>query len=163
MSTLLMTVRESIRYRGRSGQYSWLAHRISGLAILSFLVIHVWDTANAHFLPGLYQWSILMFKHPVFLVGEVGIMAAVLYHAFNGIRVTLLDFKPEWWKYQARSAMIVWALFLVIFVPIAIYMGTEGLHFCREAAEAGGTCWAFPNLNDFRPFTDVHAVSAPGT
>ena len=47
MSSLILTVRESIRYRGRSGQYSWLAHRISGLAILFFLVIHVWDTANA--------------------------------------------------------------------------------------------------------------------
>lgn len=49
MSSFILTVRESIRYRGRSGQYSWLAHRISGLAILLFLVIHVWDTANAFF------------------------------------------------------------------------------------------------------------------
>lgn len=163
MSTLLMTVRESIRYRGRSGQYSWLAHRLSGLAILSFLVIHVWDTANAHFLPGMYQWTILIFKHPLFLVGEIGVMAAVLYHAFNGIRVTLLDFKPEWWKYQARSTTIVWALFLVIFVPIAIYMASEGLHFCSEVAGAGGSCWAFPSLNDFRPFTEIHPVAIPGT
>jgi succinate dehydrogenase / fumarate reductase cytochrome b subunit len=162
MSSLIMTVRESIRYRGRSGQYSWLAHRLSGLAILSFLVIHVWDTANAHFLPGLYQWSILMFKHPVFLVGEVGIMAAVLYHAFNGIRVSLLDFKPEWWKYQGRSATLVWGLFLVIFVPIAIYMASEGLHHCQVVGEAGGSCWALPSLNDFRPFSEVHPVIAPG-
>ena len=51
MTSLILTVRESIRYRGRSGQYSWLAHRISGLAILFFLVIHVWDTANALFWP----------------------------------------------------------------------------------------------------------------
>ena len=163
MSSFLLTVRESIRYRGRSGQYSWLAHRISGLAILSFLIIHVWDTANAHFMPGLYQWSILMFKHPLFLLGEIGVMAAVLYHAFNGIRVSLLDFKPEWWKYQARSATLIWVLFFLIFIPIALFMANEGLHFCSEVAEAGGSCFAFPNLNDFRPFTEVHPISAPGT
>ena len=39
MSSLMLTLRESVRYRGRSGHWS--------LAILSVLVIHVWDTANA--------------------------------------------------------------------------------------------------------------------
>lgn len=163
MSTFLMTVRESIRYRGRWGHYSWLAHRLSGLAILSFLVIHVWDTANAHFLPGLYQWSILLFKHPLFLLGEVGIMAAVLYHALNGVRVTLLDFKPEWWKFQARSATIVWVLFFLIFIPIGIWMAYEGVAHCTEVAELGGSCFALPALSDFQPFSEVHPVPVPGS
>ena len=47
-------------------------------------------------------------------------MAAVLYHAMNGFRITLLDFKPEWWIYQKRSATIVWVLFFAIFIPISI-------------------------------------------
>ena len=158
MSTLVSTVRESIRYRGRSGHYSWLAHRISGLAILGFLLMHVWDTANAHFLPGLYQWSILLFKHPVFLVGEIALMAAVLYHAFNGVRITLLDFKPEWWKYQATSATITWGLFFVVFIPIAILMGNEALHFCGDLAAGGSSCWTLPSLAEFQPFTEVHPI-----
>ena len=64
MSSFLLTVRESIRYRGRLGHYSWLAHRISGLAILTYLIIHVWDTANANFNPQLYRWALDLFKHP---------------------------------------------------------------------------------------------------
>jgi succinate dehydrogenase / fumarate reductase cytochrome b subunit len=146
MTSLILTLRESVRYRGRSGHWSWIAHRISGLAILSFLVLHVWDTANAHFYPELYAWSIEVFKHPFFAVGEILLMGAVLYHAFNGIRITILDFKPEWWRYQQRSAMISWLLFVVIFAPIGIYMFSE---FIARCSEAGAACWAFPALSDF--------------
>ncbi len=139
MSTLILTLREGIRYRGRSGHWSWIAHRLSGLAILSFLVIHVWDTANATYAPEIYAWSIEIFKHPLFGIGEIGVMAAVLYHAFNGIRITLLDFKPEWWKYQQKSALFVWVLFFVIFIPIGLYMFMGIVTHCGEV-----NCWALP-------------------
>ena len=146
MSTLVLTIRESMRYRGRSGHLSWIAHRISGLAILSFLIIHVWDTANANFWPSAYEWSIEVFKHPLFAIGEIALMAAVLFHAFNGIRITILDFKPELWKHQARSATIVWVLFFIVFIPIAILMFNELWHGC---ADRGAACWQFPNPADF--------------
>ncbi|MFN2136984.1 MAG: succinate dehydrogenase, cytochrome b556 subunit [Candidatus Promineifilaceae bacterium] len=151
MASLTLTVREAIRYRGRSGQYSWIAHRLSGLAILSFLVIHVWDTANAYFAPHLYAWSLALFKNPLFALGEIGVMAAVLYHAMNGLRITLLDFKPEWWLYQGRSAIIVWILFFVIFIPIAILMFSGVVAHCSELAMEGMSCWAIPSLSDFPP------------
>lgn len=147
MSTVVLTIRESIRYRGRSGHWSWLAHRLSGLGILTFLVVHVWDTANANFYPPLYEWSIELFKHPLFAVGEIALMAAVLYHAFNGIRITILDFKPELWKHQQRSAIIVWGLFFLVFIPIAILMFT---HLMNGCAERGAACWQIPSPNDPR-------------
>lgn len=148
MSTLALTIRESIRYRGRSGHWSWVAHRVSGLAILLFLTIHVWDTANAHFLPHVYQWSIAVFKWPPVALGEIPLMAAVLYHAFNGIRISILDFKPELWKYQKQSAMITWGLFLLLFIPIGIYMFIEMVHHWQYMGDA----WMqFPRLSDYPP------------
>jgi succinate dehydrogenase / fumarate reductase cytochrome b subunit len=149
MSSLILTVREAIRYRGRSGHWSWIAHRLSGLAILSFLVMHVWDTANIYYAPHLYAWSLALFKHPIFGMGEIGLMAAVLYHAFNGTRITILDFKPEWWKYQQRSATIVWVLFALVFIPIGIYMVTTLYTHCGELAAEGSSCWALARLSDF--------------
>ncbi len=146
MSTLVLTIRESIRYRGRSGHWSWLAHRISGLAILLFLVVHVWETANAHFYPALYAWSLEVFKYPPIAVGEIPLVGAVFYHAFNGVRITLLDFKPEWWKYQQKSAIIVWVLFAIVFIPIGLYMFSGMVAHCQEA---GAACWQFPALSDF--------------
>ena len=148
MSSLILTSRESIRYRGRSGHISWIAHRLSGLAILSFLVIHVWDTANAYFWPQAYAWSLDLFKVPLIAVGELAIMAAVLYHAFNGIRITILDFKPEWWMHQQRSATIVWVIFFVLFIPIGIYMFSGIVGHCTELAAEGSTCWQIPAFND---------------
>ena len=32
-------------YKGHEGQYSWLLHRVTGLAIILFLFAHVVDTA----------------------------------------------------------------------------------------------------------------------
>lgn len=151
MASLVVTLRESVRYRGRSGHYSWIAHRLSGLAILSFLVIHVWDTANAFFAPHIYAWSLALFKHPLFALGEIGVMAAVLYHAMNGARITMLDFRPEWWKYQQRSAAIVWVLFFAIFIPISILMFSGVMGHCGELAAEGLSCWTLPSLSDYPP------------
>lgn len=160
LGSLKLTIQESIRYRGRSGHYSWVAHRLSGLGILAFLVIHVWDTANANYLPGLYSWSINVFKHPIFGFGEILVFGAVLYHAFNGIRITILDFKPEWWHLQAKSATFVWALFLVLFVPAGIYLLFGIVESCAEPpvwewlgkTVTGNSCWSLPPLDHFRPF-----------
>jgi len=152
MSSLILTVREGIRYRGRSGQYSWLAHRISGLAILTFVVIHVWDTANAYFWPQAYVWSLALFKHPFFGLGEVGVMAAVLYHAFNGTRITLLDFKPEWWKHQRISAIIVWVIFFLIFIPVAILMLRGLIGHCQALAQIGDSCFRIPAFSEFAQY-----------
>lgn len=148
MSSLIPTVRESIRYRGRWGHYSWLAHRISGLGILTYLIIHVWDTANANFNPALYSWALELFKHPLFGFGEIMLMAALFYHAFNGLRIALLDFKPEWWRYQEGTAMATWIVFFAIFIPLGIYMFTGIIDYCSSGPPAwgGASCWSIPPL-----------------
>lgn len=143
-SSLITTVREAIRYRGNWGQWSWIAHRISGLAVLLFLIIHVWDTANATFWPEAYAYTVEVFKWLPFSLGEIGLMAAVLYHAFNGIRITLLDFKPDWWLFQRQSAIAVWVLFAIVFVPIGFFMLTRSINHCAELARADMSCLTFP-------------------
>lgn len=144
MSSFILTVRESIRYRGRLSHYSWMAHRISGLGILTYLIIHVWDTANATFNPPLYEWSLALFKNPLFGLGEIMLMAALLFHAFNGIRIALLDFKPEWWMHEHGSALLVWGLFALVFIPIGIYMFAGIVTYCGEPPAWANSCWAIP-------------------
>lgn len=150
ISGLKTTLVEGVRYRGNIGHWSWVAHRLSGLGILGFLTIHVWDTANAAFAPAVYSWSVDVFKHPFFGIGEIAVFGAVLYHAFNGIRITLLDFKPEWWRYQTRSAYITWALFLLLFVPLAIYLLVGTVTHCNELVSEGLSCWTLPTLADYQ-------------
>jgi len=147
MSSLKLTVVEAIRYRGRLGHWSWITHRLSGLGILAFLIIHVWDTANATFAPEIYSYTVEIFKWFPFSLLEIGLMGAVLFHAFNGIRLTLLDFKPEWWKYQDQSVRIAWGIFLILFVPIAIYMFSRTLGHCSTLSASGDSCFTFPKYD----------------
>ena len=159
LANLRMTVTESIRYRGRSGHYSWLLHRVSGLSILFFLLIHAWDGANLHYAPHLWAWLVDIFKHPLFGVGEIVIFASVIFHAFNGIRITILDFKPEWWHHQERSARIVWAISILIIAPAAIYLMSGIIASCGHAPEwkwmgetlVGNSCWSLPPLSHYTP------------
>lgn len=137
-------MREAIRYKGQLGHYSWIAHRLSGLAILSFLIIHVWDTANATFAPDVYVYVVEIFKWLPFSLGEIGLMAAVLFHSFNGLRITVLDWKPELWEQQEKSTKITWGVFLVVFIPLALLMLISTIGHCQTAAEHGGSCLAFP-------------------
>lgn len=143
-STLKLTFREAVRYRGLWGHWSWISHRLSGLAILLFLIIHVWDTANAAFWPEAYSYTVEVFKWLPFSLGEIGLMAAVLFHSYNGVRISLLDFKPEWWRYQRQSAMVVWALFAVTFIPIGLFMLSRTINHCRELAALSQSCMSFP-------------------
>jgi succinate dehydrogenase / fumarate reductase cytochrome b subunit len=109
-------------YRGGAGQWAWLLHRLTGVAVLLFLLLHILDTALVLFGPELYDKIVKIYTNPVFRVGEVGLAAAVLFHALNGIRITLLDFYPEWGDRQRELFYGVVALFVVIFLPGAYIM-----------------------------------------
>jgi len=74
-------------YRGGSGQAAWLLHRLTGLGVLLFLLIHILDTGLVLFGAEVYNKVVKIYTHPLFRVGEVGLAAAVLYHALNGIRI----------------------------------------------------------------------------
>jgi succinate dehydrogenase / fumarate reductase cytochrome b subunit len=125
MSTnnLGLTLEQSIKYQGRWGQWAWIFHRLSGLGILLFLTIHIADTSMIYFYPPLYEEALKLYKSVPFGIGEIFLAGALLYHAFNGLRVALVDFKPELTRYQRQMWVGVWALFLVTFLPAAYIMG----------------------------------------
>lgn len=122
MASLVVTVRELLRYRGAIGQWSWILHRLTGLGVVFFLVLHVIDTSWAVFYPELYEKAIASYQSPLFTIGEFALVFAVVYHAFNGLRIAVLDFKPEWWKHQERAAMAVFGATVVLLVPVFIGM-----------------------------------------
>ncbi len=117
-----MTLTETLRYRGALGQWSWVLHRLSGLGVVLFLILHVIDTSWAFFYPGLYEKAIASYQSPLFTIGEFGLVAAVVYHAYNGLRIAIFDFKPEWWKHQAKAAMAVLGLTALTLIPTFVLM-----------------------------------------
>ena len=103
-------------YRGGEGMWSWVAHRITGVAVFFFLLVHVLDTALVRVSPDAYDAVIASYKTPIVNLLEVGLVAAVLYHALNGVRIILVDFWAEGPRHQKgmfRTIIIVWALIMV--------------------------------------------------
>lgn len=122
MATLVTTVTETLRYRGKIGQWSWVFHRTAGIGTLLFLVIHVIDTSWVTFAPELYEEAISIYQTPLFTIGEFFLVACVVYHAFNGVRIAIFDYRPDWWQYQARAATVVYLATLVVLVPTFVLM-----------------------------------------
>ncbi len=133
MTTLVTTITEGLRYRGAVGQWSWILHRIAGLGVVLFITLHIVDTSWALFYPELYVHAIASYQTPIFTIGEFALIACVVYHAYNGIRITVMDFKPKLWRYQQRGAYIVLGLTAVTLVPVFILMFNHVLNFYRES------------------------------
>jgi succinate dehydrogenase / fumarate reductase, cytochrome b subunit len=104
-------------YRGREGMWSWVAHRITGVLVFFFLFAHVIDTAMVRVSPSAYNSAVNTYKNPVVGILEVGIVAAVLFHALNGIRVVLVDFWARGPRYQRQMSYGVIALWVVLMIP----------------------------------------------
>ena len=113
-------------YRGDPGMWSWVLHRITGATIFFFLFIHVLDTALVRISPQAYDEVISTYKTPIVGLMEFGLVAAVLYHALNGIRVILIDFWAQGPRYQRLMLWVIGVVWLVVIVPagvvVAIHM-----------------------------------------
>ena len=66
--------------------------------------------------------------------------------------ITILDFKPEWWRYQRTSSLITWGLFLLAFIPAAILMLSGMIGHCSELAAAGDSCLRIPAFSEFAQY-----------
>ena len=106
-------------YRGQVGMWSWVLHRITGVAIFFFLLVHVLDTALVRVAPEAYNVVIATYQTPLIGVAELGLVAAILYHGFNGIRIALIDFWSKGAKYQNVMFWVVVGAAFVLFAAFA--------------------------------------------
>ncbi|MGQ0601354.1 MAG: succinate dehydrogenase, cytochrome b556 subunit [Anaerolineales bacterium] len=115
---------EGIRYNGREGHWAFILHRVSGLAILFFVVIHVVDTSWVYFWPEGYGHAIELYGSIPFLISEYALFAAIVYHAINGLNIILKDTFPNWWNkhLQARSFWTVIVLSVLCWLPAAFFV-----------------------------------------
>ena len=106
-------------YRGKVGMWSWVLHRITGVAIFFFLLVHVLDTALVRLSPEAYNAVINTYKTPLIGVAELGLVAAILYHALNGLRIIAIDFWRKGVKYQNVMFYVVVAIAFAVFIAFA--------------------------------------------
>ena len=104
------------RYRVfRVGMFAWILHRLTGLALVGYLVVHIWGL-KAITDPAAYNALITSYHGPIFKVGEFLLLGAVVYHSLNGMRIVLIDF-VGWSPNQKK---LFWALGAVAAVLFAV-------------------------------------------
>ncbi len=105
-------------YRGKVGMWSWVLHRITGVAIFFFLLVHVLDTALVRVSPEAYNIVIESYKTPIVGVAELGLVGAILFHGLNGFRVILIDFWSKGTKYQN---VMFWVVMGITVLAVAVF------------------------------------------
>ena len=107
-------------YRGHEGMWSWVGHRVTGVVIFFFLLVHVLDTSLVRVSPEAYDAVIGTYKNPLMGLGEAALVAAIVFHAFNGLRIILVDFWKKGPKYQRQLLWGVLGLWVITMVPFLI-------------------------------------------
>ncbi len=109
-------------YRGREGMWSWVLHRITGVSIYFFLLVHILDTALVRVSPEAYNIVIKSYQTPLMGVAEIGLVAAIGFHALNGLRIILIDF----WSFGAKHQRLLF--WVVVGVWLALLAGFTPRH-----------------------------------
>ena len=109
-------------YRVSWAQLAWFGHRASGLGVLFYLFMHIVETSTVLLGPDVYDAAVGLFKNLPARIGEVVLMAAVVYHALNGLRVIAMDFWPRLTVYYRPLTYGVIAATVISMVPLGIIM-----------------------------------------
>ncbi|MEO0559361.1 MAG: succinate dehydrogenase, cytochrome b556 subunit [Bacteroidota bacterium] len=109
------STQEVLRYKKRVGMWAWMLHRLTGVGLVAYLVIHVWGL-KAITDPDAYNALIASYHAPIFKVAEFGLLIAVVYHALNGVRIVLIDFMG----WSPNQQKLFWTLGAVAALLIAV-------------------------------------------
>ena len=118
-------------------RYLYLGHRISGLGLIAYMVLHIVETANR--LRGEQAWAGLMalFASPPFKVIEYLLFAAAVFHAMNGVRLILVELgfflgKPKDPVYPYSTSVMrhrPLTYVIMIIAGVAIILGGSSMFF----------------------------------
>jgi succinate dehydrogenase / fumarate reductase, cytochrome b subunit len=111
-------------YQVSWAQLAWFGHRASGLGVLLFLFLHIVETSTVLLGPEVYDFTQTFYRNLPAKIGEVILMAAVVYHALNGVRVIAMDFFPGLTVYYRPLTYGVIAATVVAMVPLGLIMIT---------------------------------------
>jgi len=122
---------------GRYGldRYAYTMHRLTGLGILAYFIMHIFVTGAR--LGGPEQWDsrMALLGRPIFKLGELLVFLAFAFHAINGIRLVIAELgymlgKPHLPTYPySYSTMRQRPLFVVVMLIAAALMIIGGANF----------------------------------
>jgi succinate dehydrogenase / fumarate reductase cytochrome b subunit len=119
-------------YKGHESQWSWILHRITGVAVILFLFAHVIDTAAVGWGPNAYNRITAAYENPIVRLLEYGLVVAVLYHSLNGLKITLIDFFPRLVQKIRPISIAFTTVFVLSLIPITWIMLGQAWDLLRK-------------------------------
>ncbi|NIM18382.1 MAG: succinate dehydrogenase, cytochrome b556 subunit [Candidatus Aminicenantes bacterium] len=74
------------------GSWAWILHRLSGLGLIFYLTLHIWVINTLTLGEETFNEVTAFLNSPLFKLLEVGLWGIILFHAFNGVRIVIVDF-----------------------------------------------------------------------
>jgi succinate dehydrogenase / fumarate reductase, cytochrome b subunit len=118
-----MVVTEVVRRLGRApadrleaGRWAFYAHRIGGVAIFAFLVLHLGDVGLYAISPALYDDVHSLYGSPPLRVFESALLLAILFHAFNGLRLLAIDLTEVGPETAHRLLLVTSAITAILWI-----------------------------------------------
>ena len=103
----------ALRYRGQGPMLTFVLHRIGGIGMAVFITMHILASfvggKTGSFLNAAYEnWLFQIF-----------IFFCILFHAINGLRITIVDLFPKLLPYEREAIWVEWAVFIPLFAIAA--------------------------------------------
>jgi succinate dehydrogenase / fumarate reductase, cytochrome b subunit len=106
------------------GNVAFWIQRLTGIALVGYLILHV-HTIHDLQNPEKFDDALKLFSTPLFKLGEIALLATVILHALNGIRLTMVDMgvglsqqRQTFWYFAVGVGAV---LFLAGAIPMFIY------------------------------------------
>jgi succinate dehydrogenase / fumarate reductase cytochrome b subunit len=101
------------------GMWAWLLHRVSGLVLVAYLFAHIIVISQAQKGSATFDKLFKTLESPLFVVLDLVLLGAVLYHMMNGIRVLFFDVGVAIRK-QKRLFAVVIGIGIVVLAVFAV-------------------------------------------
>jgi len=108
-----------------TGFISFILRRLTGVALVIYLFMHMWVIGSAMSGPETFDARLNLVQTPLFKVLEIALLAAVVYHAFDGLRLLIVHYfnVTEYRKSLFYAAFGVAAILTIAGgIPILIFM-----------------------------------------
>ncbi len=110
-----------MKYKRNGGSWAFLLHRITGIGLTVYLFVHIWALSSLTKGNAAFAAEMKTFTTPPFKLAEWLLGLLVMWHAFNGIRIAVVDLGSGA-KYQKSLLKAVWtvgiAVVLLMFILI---------------------------------------------
>lgn len=111
-----------IAYHRYSGSWAYILHRITGVGLTAYLFVHIWALSSLSKGRAVFQEEMALFTTTPFKIAEWLLGLLVMFHAFNGIRIAIVDL-GEGARYHKKLLAAVWVsgVAVVVFMFVLIF------------------------------------------